>query len=154
MHAISGTVLVYGKQIQPDGSPSMESGVSPIAKSSELSEAESEPVRRRNLTARRIPRGTGRYTVGAPPTSGRDRVPTTRSPVPVPEVACIHDLSKRKITVRIEPGDGVSTTLTGNFDAHHTARVWYELVHPQYLFGNSYLPQSVRFCPRPSDADD
>ena len=99
--------------------------------------------------------------------------PRTR---PVPEVACIHDLCERMITVRIDPGpgasdlsclwwesaavavsnhaDGVSATLTGNFDANHTARVWYELVHPQYLFGNSYLPQSVRFCPRPSNADD
>ena len=96
--------------------------------------------------------------------------------VPDPAVACIHDLRERKVAVRIDPGpgaeglsclwwgtdavtasnhaDGVSATLVGNFDAHSTARVWYELVHPQHLFGNSYLPQSVRFCPRPADADD
>ena len=89
--------------------------------------------------------------------------------VPVPEVACIHDLSRRKITVRIEPGygeeglscnwwgtaavaasnhaDNLSATLTGNFDAHCTARVWYELVHPQRLFGERWPCGSARARP-------
>ena len=92
-----------------------------------------------------------------------------------PAVACIHDLRERKITVRIEPGPGaaglsclwwgsdavaasnhadyLSATLTGNFDARATALVWYELSHPQYLFGQVFFPQAVRFCPRPADAE-
>ena len=146
------------------------------------------PVPRGNRLAVRLRRRTGAlsafvgsadFAIGEMPgdmdgdPSGWICFPRTR---PVPEIACIHDLCERKITVRIDPGpgapglsclwwgsaavaasnhaDGVSATLTGNFDARHTARVWYELVHPQYLFGDSYLPQSVRFCPRPEDADD
>ena len=99
--------------------------------------------------------------------------PRTR---PIPEVACIHDLSERKITVRIDPGygaegvsatwwgtaavaasnhaDNLSATLMGNFDAHHTARVWYALDHPLRLLGMGSYWQAVRFCPRPSDASD
>ncbi len=95
---------------------------------------------------------------------------------PDPVVACIHDLCERRITVRIDPGpgaaglsclwwgtsavavsnhaDGVSATLTGNFDAHCTARVTYSLAHPHCLFGMGVYYQSVRFCPRPADADD
>jgi len=122
---------------------------------------------------------SGEFAIGEMPRlpegdpSGWICFPRTR---PAPAVACIHDLCERKITVRIDPGpgasglsclwwesaavaasnhaDNLSATLTGNFDARHTARAWYELVHPQHLFGTSYLPQSVRFCPRPSDADD
>ena len=95
---------------------------------------------------------------------------------PDPVVACIHDLCERKITVRIDPGpgaaglsclwwgtsavaasnhaDNLSATLTGNFDAHCTARVMYSLEHPHCLFGMGVYEQSVRFCPRPVDADD
>ena len=72
--------------------------------------------------------------------------------VPVPEVACIHDLSRRKITVRIEPGYGEEGLSCNNFDAHCTARVWYELVHPQRLFGERWFAQAVRFCRNPSDS--
>ena len=95
---------------------------------------------------------------------------------PDPTVACIHDLAERKVTVRIDPGtgaaglsclwwgtsavaasnhaDGLSATLTGNFDAHGTARVMYTLVHPRWLLGMGSCWQAVRFCPRPADADD
>ena len=87
MHATSGTGTVRGKQIHPDGSPCMPFGISPIAKSSELRRTDKEPARRRSHTRWRIPRGTARSTGDAPPTSGRDCVPTTRSPVPVPETS-------------------------------------------------------------------
>ena len=95
---------------------------------------------------------------------------------PDPAVACIHDLCERKIAVRIDPGpgaaglsclwwgtdavsasnhaDGVSATLTGNFDAHCTALVMYTLDHPLRLLGTGSFWQAVRFCPRPADADD
>ncbi len=95
---------------------------------------------------------------------------------PDPVVACIHDLCERKITVRIDPGpgaaglscfwwgtaavaasnhaDNLSATLTGNFDAHCTARVLYSFDHPLCLFGRGVYWQTVRFCPRPADADD
>ena len=95
---------------------------------------------------------------------------------PDPFVACIHDLRERKIAVRIDAGpgaaglsclwwgsdavsasnhaDGVSSTLTGNFDAHCTALVMYTLDHPLRLLGTGSFWQAVRFCPRPADADD
>ena len=97
--------------------------------------------------------------------------PNTRAETP-----CIHDFNarRRRVSLPVRNGAGLltcawqgggagvvieneaprSALITANFSARSTRNITYTLGHPFYLFGRTTYDQTVRFCPRPADADD